>query len=81
MTAAIRRKRGRPRPAVTIDRDSQVLELLKRGPMTREELAERLGINLNLAYLSLDRLRGRGVVRRTQGGRGDARTYTWELAQ
>jgi predicted ArsR family transcriptional regulator len=79
MTATVHRGRGRPRPTETIDRDQQTLELLSRGPLTRKELADRLGVNLNLAYLTLDRLRELGRVRRTTGGRGDGRTYTWEL--
>lgn len=79
MTTTERRGRGRPRPVDTIDRDQQTLELLARGPLSREELADMLGVNLNLAYLSLDRLRLAGKVRRTIGVRGDGRTYTWEL--
>lgn len=72
-------RRGRPRPEDTIERDDRILELLsKRGPHTRNEIAERLGISFSLTYLALDRLRRAGRVKRclqTDGG-----TSVWSTA-
>lgn len=73
------RPRGRPRPDDTISRDERVLELLGRGSLSRQELADRLGVNINLAYLSLRRLRQQGRVHQIHATEGDARTYLWEL--
>lgn len=79
MSALTKRGRGRPRPKDTIHRDEQLLLILQKGPLTREEIAEHLGVNLNIAYLALDRLKRQGKVAKTVGSRGDARAYTWEL--
>lgn len=58
-------RRGRPRPPENIERDEQVYSLLKRqGPLTRNEVAERLGLTVSLTYLALDRLRRDGRIRR-----------------
>lgn len=58
-------RRGRPRPPETLERDGQVLQLLERmGPLTRNDLAEALGIAPQLAYLALSRLAREGKVKR-----------------
>lgn len=58
------KRRGRPRPAETIDRDRRVLALLrKEGPLTRNEVAEKLELPKMVTWLSLDRLRKNGKVR------------------
>lgn len=60
----VKRPRGRPRPQETIKRDARVLALLnEKGPQSRNEVAEALGLEKVLAYLSLDRLRRDGKVR------------------
>ena len=60
--------RGRPRPAETIARDEQILALLKANPagMTRNDIAEEMGLNTSRAYLSLDRLRRQGLAKKSQ---------------
>lgn len=58
-------RRGRPRPEETLKRDGQVLRLLERGgPLTRNDLAEALGISPQLVYLALSRLAKNGRVKR-----------------
>ncbi len=52
-----KRPRGRPRPQETVDRDREVLKLLKRREMTRNEISEALGVAHTITYLSLSRLR------------------------
>jgi site-specific DNA-cytosine methylase len=55
--------RGRPRPGNTIDRDAAVYELIaEKGPVSRPQIAEGLGIDGGLAYLSLYRLKRDGKV-------------------
>lgn len=58
--------RGRPRPQSTIDRDERALQVLVAAaePLTRNELAEKLGVSPAFAYLSLSRLRRDGYVKR-----------------
>jgi hypothetical protein len=58
-------RRGRPRPQENIDRDERVYDLLAaEGPLTRNEVAEKTGLTASLTYLTLDRLRRSGRVRR-----------------
>jgi predicted ArsR family transcriptional regulator len=58
-------RRGRPRPADAIERDSRIRALLtESGPQTRNQIASALGISNSLVYLALDRLRRSGEVRR-----------------
>jgi len=64
MNDQIKRPRGRPRPQETISRDARVLDLLqRRGPLTRNQVADELGLEKVKAYLSLDRLRKEGRLR------------------
>lgn len=62
-----RRSRGRPRPEEAIERDTSVLALLKKGPLTRNELRDGLGLTDSITYLSLARLRREGLVKLCQG--------------
>lgn len=55
-------KRGRPRPQSTIDRDAEVLAALEDGPRSRSDLATSVGVNVNVMYLTLRRLRDAGQV-------------------
>ena len=55
-------KRGRPRPQHTIDLDEAVYSALFVGPRSRADLAVALGVNVNVMYLSLRRLRSAGRV-------------------
>jgi predicted ArsR family transcriptional regulator len=64
-------RRGRPRPAESINRDHQILTRLKEaGPRTRNQLADDLGLSTSLVYLALSRLRDRGVIKRCLGADG-----------
>lgn len=66
-----RRRRGRPRPTENIDRDNMIEEILrKQGAMTRNALAEQIGLSYSLTYLALDRLRKQGRVRRCLQDKG-----------
>jgi DNA-binding Lrp family transcriptional regulator len=62
MTMTAERRRGRPRPAETIERDRRILEMLRDNPdgLTRNQIAEEMGLNTSRAYLALDRLRRDG---------------------
>jgi len=63
-----KRPRGRPRPIETIERDEKILKLLQRsGSFTRNQIAEALGLDTTITYLSLDRLRRQGRVRKCAG--------------
>lgn len=65
MTEKEKAPRGRPRPQDTISRDDKILKLLSEsGPKTRNDVSEALDISHSLTYLSLDRLRRNGHVRR-----------------
>lgn len=61
------RRRGRPRPGETIQRDELVITRLREAgkPLTREEVATASELTPSLAYLSLWRLRNVGAVKRT----------------
>lgn len=64
VTAPQRPQRGRPRPAETIERDRKILALLQASPdgMQRNDIAEEMGLNKSVTYLSLDRLRRQGLA-------------------
>lgn len=62
-------KRGRPRPLETIRRDEKVLTLLRESPQSRNDVWDQLSsdgdiVSESQVWLSLDRLRKRGLVRR-----------------
>lgn len=63
MTAQ-RPQRGRPRPAETVERDAKILDMLREHPdgLLRNDIAEDMGLNKSKTYLSLDRLRRRGLA-------------------
>lgn len=63
MTAQ-RPPRGRPRPAETVERDAKILAMLRENPdgLLRNDIAEEMGLNKSKTYLSLDRLRRRGLA-------------------
>lgn len=53
------------RPPGVVERDAAVHALLtENGPMSRNDIAERLGYSKTLTYLSLDRLRSAGRAKR-----------------
>jgi hypothetical protein len=56
-------RRGRPRPAETIERDQRIHELLTAGSMSRGQLAADTGLTTDLVALALGRLRRAGRVR------------------
>jgi len=76
---APRRGRGRPRARETLERDQQVFDALDAGPMTREQLAEKLNAPASLIYLALWRLSHQDpprVVKITDG----AVRHAWQRA-
>lgn len=61
-------RRGRPRDPRAQERDDRVKTALGDGSVkTREQLATELGMEGNLVYLSLWRLRRAGEVEKTSG--------------
>lgn len=77
-----KRPRGRPRPQSTIDRDATVLRhLRKNGPLTRNQIAESLGLSKSVAYLSLSRLRAEGQVRTCADTAGSSTVWSSEVQQ
>jgi predicted Rossmann fold nucleotide-binding protein DprA/Smf involved in DNA uptake len=56
-------RRGRHRPAETIERDQRIHELLTAGSMSRGQLAQETGLTTDLVALALSRLRRAGRVR------------------
>lgn len=58
-----KRPQGRPRPDETVERDAKVLALLQEGDMTRNQIAQRLGLKPVITYLSLSRLRDANKAR------------------
>lgn len=63
----IKRPRGRPRPAETVERDRRILAYLAKGgpdggPKSRNQIAEDLGLDKTIVYLSLARLRRKDLV-------------------
>ena len=75
--------RGRPRPQETIDRDNRILEHLRaNGAQTRNALADALNEPRTKVWLSLDRLRKDGLVRKcTSSGEGSEMVWTSEVNQ
>lgn len=72
--------RGRPRPQDVIARDEKAYQtLIESGPLTKPDLAEKLGITPSLTYMSLFRLAQAGRVRRV--ATESARSHTWEAVQ
>lgn len=62
------RRRGRPRPQETLERDDRALASLREGAKTTEELAAALGVEKSIAYLSVYRLKRDGrIVPATEG--------------
>lgn len=65
------KRKGRPRPDSTIERDTKVLELVAASGtngITRTQLAEELKVEGNTVYLSLFRLRQANKVVRGRNG-------------
>jgi hypothetical protein len=65
VTAPQRPPRGRPRPAETIERDRKILALLQAATpdgLARNDIAQQMGLNKSVTYLSLDRLRRQGLA-------------------
>jgi hypothetical protein len=62
------RRRGRPRPTETIERDEHIYELLGRGFSSRGQLAQETGLTTDLVALALGRLRRAGRVRQCLDG-------------
>jgi predicted transcriptional regulator len=72
------RPRGRPRPQETIDRDRKILERLRaQGPQTRNALAEDLGENKSRVWLSLNRLRNDGLIRKCTSAAEGSSEMVW----
>lgn len=64
-----KRGRGRPRPPFTMTRDEEVFNYLaERGPAGRASVARDFGVNVNIIYLSLGRLRKQGRVAKVRQG-------------
>jgi transposase len=78
VTAPQRPQRGRPRPAETIERDRKILSLLRDNPdgLARNDIAEMMGLNKSVTYLSLDRLRRDGLAKKVspEGSQADKDT-------
>lgn len=55
-------RRGRPRSQETINRDDAVLKALGDGPLSKEQLVQKLSLKDTHVYLSLWRLRRDGRV-------------------
>lgn len=72
-----RKGRGRPRPESTIERDEAVfLALHNNGPTSRAQLTEWFGVNQNIVYLSLNRLRRAGRIETVRQGK----RHLWAVA-
>lgn len=61
-------RRGRPRPAETIERDERIYGLLAEGSMSRGQLAQETDLTTDLIALALGRLRRDGRVRQCLDG-------------
>lgn len=72
------RRRGRPRPQETIQRDAQLLLILRDSgeSMTKYELAEALRISPSVVYLGLRRLKADDRVRHVRMGK----RHSWKSA-
>lgn len=60
---SVRRGRGRPRPAETIERDDRILALLANRPMSRGQIAQEIGITTDQVRMAMRRLREASRVR------------------
>lgn len=70
-----KRGRGRPRPSATMERDEKVCEFLHfNGPTGRGRLADHFGVNQNIIYLALGRLRKAGRVTKVR----DHKLHLWQ---
>lgn len=56
-------RRGRPRPAATIERDNRIHTLLTQGARSRGQIAQATGLTTDLVHLALRRLQKDGRVR------------------
>lgn len=70
-------KRGRPRPQEVIDRDEDVYDAIEEDGSTCEEIADAIGVEPNLVYLSLFRLRRDGWVERARSNYNGKLTRRW----
>lgn len=75
VTAPQRPRRGRPRPAETIERDRNILGLLQANPdgLSRNAIAEEMGLEPVKTWLALDRLRERNMAKKIhpEGSKAD----------
>jgi hypothetical protein len=70
-------RRGRPRPAETIERDNHLYTLLTNGARSRGQLAQETGLTTDLVALALGRLHRAGRTRRCLGENG---VIMWSVA-
>lgn len=75
VTAPQRPRRGRPRPAETIERDRKILAMLRANPdgLSRNAIAEEMGLETVKTWLALDRLRRQDLARKinAEGSQAD----------
>jgi hypothetical protein len=76
--APAERRRGRPRPEATIERDRQVFDALEAGPLTKKELVEKTGLPANAVYLSIYRLRTGDAPKIAKV---DGKAHTWQRVE
>jgi hypothetical protein len=74
--APAERRRGRPRPEATIERDRTVFAALEAGPKTKKELVEATSLPANQVYLSIYRLRTGGLITKVDG-----KAHTWQRVE
>lgn len=63
-------RRGRPRPQETIERDELVLSLIVNQPLSRNQIVTLTGVGPSRVWLSLNRLREKGLAKICASGRG-----------
>lgn len=61
-------RRGRPRPAETIERDNRIHALLAGYPRSRGQIARETGLSTDLVHLALRRLQRDGRVQQCLKG-------------
>lgn len=71
-------RRGRPRPAETIERDERIYGLLAEGSMSRGQIAQETDLTADLVALALGRLRRDGRIRRCLDD--DGGVIVWSVA-
>lgn len=64
-------RKGRPRSSETIARDRAILALLVKGPMTRNAIAQALGISTSLTSIAINRLKKAELIKRCVDADGD----------